>query len=1234
MAMRVSFCEQPRTLLLASEDYTLSFQCVVDSSDEKREIHIEKSTVPDGSTGYHESQATPPPRVLVDFADASTIDYEKYRALSSLPCFGCLGLISVENDVFLAVITGASKVAEPITGSETVFRIHGVEFYCVSRSTWDFVVLDPAGNPLDMTGASLSADQFDLATAGGGGAAGNPSVGMLEHPCSQLRKLLSDGSFYYSNDFDLTNRLQSRSAEPTFDIDGFDETFMWNSFMISELVTYRSHLQEEEKSALDASRFLTSVIRGFAETVPTRLDRRPATLTVISRQGCRRAGTRYNARGVDDEGNVANFVETETILYTENFCFSYTQIRGSVPIFWEQDIQLLTAKVNITRAFDATQPAFLAHFKPLVEKYGPVHIVNLLSTKPGEHELTQRYHQHIRQAAENPESSLYRRLNETKFDFHVETAKSGYTAANRILRFLQEDAEEFGFFLFDTNTRAMQLEQSGVFRTNCLDCLDRTNLIQQIISKYALEVLFEQKEIRPGPDLWGRHSVLWADNGDQLSKIYAGTGALKTSFTRSGKMSIAGAIADATKSVSRLYINNFVDKGKQNTMDMLLGRLEGQQQVILYDPINDYVTAELNKLRDEFTSSKEISVFVGTFNLNGYLYEGDLSGWLFPEQSGIDDPDLVIVGFQEIVELTPGQILSADPAKRVFWESQVSRCLETRGDYVLLRSGQLVGTALLMYVKKSEVRYVRNINGAMKKTGLGGMAGNKGGVAFSCDYAATKLCFITSHLAAGSTNVEDRNNDYRTIARGIRFPHGRTLRDHDTVFWLGDFNYRVDMPNGEVRKFIREGNLEALYQNDQLNRQMQDGQVFPFFEEAPITFNPTYKYDNGTDIYDTSDKARTPAWTDRILVRGANARQIGYGCGQLMFSDHRPVYATFRVTVHTVDAPVKEELSKQLYARRRGYVGQLVDFNNDDPNRLPPPSTDKQKWWNDGGQSSKIAVVAPRSGMVLNPQRPANPFSFTDQPDFIAQSDSRRTGDIKSTSQELAASAAATSLLNHGLHAPPIPRKPQTLSSHSLHSLASNSPNSELPPPLPPRHSVVASRHDSEPVETPLQTFSGASRQSTQYEDQSFSRASSRSSVISTTPMRRAEFPSASLSKIHPSTSRSSNYGSHTPTSSSVSMSASSSNDSRLAMPTAKFTDTPRNTFGAVQHAPMTSPSFNSATTYPDMPPKLPPRHKAQDAVYGRVSPVSTSARSSPSQSVLDDEDDAAKLNQSWKSLV
>ncbi|KAK9495456.1 SacI homology domain-containing protein [Lipomyces doorenjongii] len=1274
MAMRIYFREQPRTLLLATDEYALSFHCVNDSTEEKSSNYTGKPA-PDNSV--HGSGNSAASRVLVDFTSRETIDITRYRPLSSLPCYGCLGLLNVDGDVFLAVITRSSKVAEPVADLETVYRIHALEFYCVSRATWDFVVWDPAGNPLDTAGGGLmtSGDTIDLATASGGGAAGTPAAGFIEHPCGSLRKLLTDGSFYYSNNFDLTNHMQSRSVDPTFDIDGFDEAFMWNSYMISELVTYRSHLQPDEKAALDQSRFLTSAIRGFAETVPTQIGATPATLTVISRQGCRRAGTRYNARGVDDEGNVANFVETETILHTAQFSFSYTQIRGSVPIFWEQDVQLLSAKVNITRAFEATQPAFMAHFEPVVTKYGPVHIVNLLSTKPGEHELTQRYHQHIRQASH---SILADQLRETQFDFHVETAKAGYVAANRIIRFLADDAEEFGFFLHDNQTKSTTLEQTGVFRTNCLDCLDRTNLIQQIISRLALEMFFEQQETRPGNDLWIRHSVLWADNGDQLSKIYAGTGALKTSFTRSGKMSIAGAIADATKSVSRMYINNFVDKGRQNTMDVLLGRLEGQQPVVLHDPINDYVLAELNKRKSEFTSSREISILAGTFNLNGFLYEGDLSAWLFPPDSGIQEPDLVIVAFQEIVELTAGQILSADPAKRQFWEHQVSRCLKAHGDYVLLRSGQLVGTALLMYLKASEVRSVRNINGAMKKTGLGGMAGNKGGVAFSCDYASTKLCFITSHFAAGMSNVEDRNNDYRTIARGIRFPRGKTLKDHDTVVWLGDFNYRIDLPNEDVRRHIKLQNLEELYRHDQLNNQMLNGQVFPFFSESQISFNPTYKFDNGTDAYDSSDKSRIPAWTDRILTRGSNIKQIAYNCAKLKFSDHRPVYASFKVTVHTVNEPVKEKLSQELYAQRRGYVGQLLDLDGGDSEKLPPPSTDKNKWWNNGGQAARVTIGAPRPNMIVNPYRPANPFSPTTQPDFISRDAlaSTRTSAYHSYPEQIAAAAAASSLAHHSTSAdlqrpPPIPRKPNSLSGTSLHSLSSvlsSSPDEEVPPALPPRRTNTTGSSSSRsglldfdtPRDTPLQTFPssnisriGRPESRSNGTAGSPSRASSTSSTSSgplsgPTIIRRAEFPSTSLPKISRSPTQPRHNGDAPPplplrhsqtfsvSGSSSTTSVTQSSDPRFPVSTSTFTSTGAN---RSSYTSTTSPALATSTnTVHDgqiLPPKLPPRPSSHGDSGGTTSAPPAKLTLS-SAGLLDDEEEeeVKSINSSWKALA
>ena len=99
---------------------------------------------------------------------------------------------------------------------------------------------------------------------------------------------------------------------------------------------------------------------------------------------------------------------------------------------------------------------------------------------------------------------------------------------------------------------------------------------------------------------------------------------------------------------------------------------------------------------------------------------------------------------------------------------------------------------------------------------MSGMAGNKGAVGIRMEFANTSMCFVTAHLAAGFVNYEERNRDYRTISHGLRFQRNRSVEDHETVIWLGDFNYRIGLEDERVRKLIRMGDLDTLYQNDQV----------------------------------------------------------------------------------------------------------------------------------------------------------------------------------------------------------------------------------------------------------------------------------------------------------------------------------------------------------------------------------------------------------------------------------
>lgn len=225
----------------------------------------------------------------------------------------------------------------------------------------------------------------------------------------------------------------------------------------------------------------------------------------------------------------------------------------------------------------------------------------------------------------------------------------------------------------------------------------------------------------------------------------------------------------------------------------------------------------------EYSSTQKIHIVVGTFNVNGRTngINDDLSSWLCATAVE-QQPELVVVGFQEIVELSPQQIMSTDPARRQIWEKAVLSCLNmssaqrSEEEYILLRSGQLVGAALMIFVKSSAIGNIKNVEGSIKKTGMSGVAGNKGAVAIRMDYASTRLCFVTAHLAAGFSNVEERNRDYRTISHGLRFQRGRAIEDHDSVIWLGDFNYRIGLPDDQVRKLIEFGDLQTLYDNDQV----------------------------------------------------------------------------------------------------------------------------------------------------------------------------------------------------------------------------------------------------------------------------------------------------------------------------------------------------------------------------------------------------------------------------------
>ncbi|KAK5972381.1 hypothetical protein GCK32_001425 [Trichostrongylus colubriformis] len=125
----------------------------------------------------------------------------------------------------------------------------------------------------------------------------------------------------------------------------------------------------------------------------------------------------------------------------------------------------------------------------------------------------------------------------------------------------------------------------------------------------------------------------------------------------------------------------------------------------------------------------------------------------------------------------------------------------------------------------------------------------------------------------------------------------------DEVFLTRVFG--INLSGDDVKKAVHCEDLERLWPYDQLLQQKAQGMVFHNFQEGKLLFPPTYKYDTFSDDYDTSEKCRAPAWTDRVLWREwpepRNLKLIRYFRSELKTSDHRPVGAVFSLDVYRVD---------------------------------------------------------------------------------------------------------------------------------------------------------------------------------------------------------------------------------------------------------------------------------------------------------------------------------------------
>jgi len=427
----------------------------------------------------------------------------------------------------------------------------------------------------------------------------------------------------------------------------------------------------------------------------------------------------------------------------------------------------------------------------------------------------------------------------------------------------------------------------------------------------------------------------------------------------------------------------------------------------------------------DYTESHKLNVWTGSWNTNGKRPPPnlDISQWLDVDAS---QPDIVVVGFQEIVPLTPGKVLAVEDEKATKeWEAIIERALH-KGDssdagphhaassggggdsaggwasfddaaggawasfdaarptgnqgrvvqdgetkiepnssnrrFTRLACKQLVGVYITVWVTQEAAAHVRDVRVATVSTGFNlgvgalqvATLGNKGGAAVWMRMYNTPALFVCSHLSAGSKpeDASKRSQDYHDIVSKLSFPapqmassdgtaeRAASVKDAFASVWIGDLNYRLNLPDETVRSAIQTGGagVQTLLSADQLVLEQAAGRAFVGWTEAPVTFLPTYKYRPGTNQFsgggdaddedDGSDpagdaikvskkeekKKRTPAWCDRILWRGWDIQQLSYDRSELTQSDHKPVRSKFQIVARELQP---ERLQAVLLEHRR-----------------------------------------------------------------------------------------------------------------------------------------------------------------------------------------------------------------------------------------------------------------------------------------------------------------------------
>lgn len=501
-------------------------------------------------------------------------------------CYGIVGFIKFLGPYYMLLITKRRQIG----------TICGHTIYAVSRSE-----MIPLSNPAVRSNIAISKNE------------------------NRYKKLLCSvdltKDFFFSYSYQVMRSLQKNICDNETGHALYETMFVWNEFLTRGI---RNHLHN--------TIWTVALVYGFFKQATLSLDGRDFKLTLIARRSRHYAGTRYLKRGVNEKGRVANDVETEQIVFEDvpegvpMHLSSVVQNRGSIPLFWSQETSRLNLRPDIILSKkDPNYEATRLHFENLAKRYGnPIIILNLIKTrekKPRESILRAEFANAIDFI--NKELSEENRLRFLHWDLH----KHARSKTTNVLQLLGKVAAfaltRTGFFhchvtpalrsersegncslssqlhsdndiedaasmekqtsvenlAFNGNCVIKQpIFQSGVLRTNCIDCLDRTNVAQYAYGLaalghqlHALEILDSPKIDLDAPladELMGFYERM----GDTLAHQYGGSAAHNKIFSeRRGQWKAATQSQEFFRTLQRYYSNAYMDSEKQDAINLFLG---------------------------------------------------------------------------------------------------------------------------------------------------------------------------------------------------------------------------------------------------------------------------------------------------------------------------------------------------------------------------------------------------------------------------------------------------------------------------------------------------------------------------------------------------------------------------------------------------------------------------------------------------------------------------------------